>query len=706
MSALTEENVRAQKDPKILQEICLTLIKVKEKETTSKNKYKQKIISFQQVYKEKELELSCAQQQVKSLQEMVHQIPSQQNDQIEALNIKCASLQSILDSQNLQNVELLDQNKKLNQQLTDSKNEYIQFQQKMNLEIEKLQIEIQQKDAIISSINSNTSIENTIKEPMVVQNLSLEPDVNQEQMNEIQKENEELKIKITSQQTLIETIQKQIYTLTEKLNQSENKLLLQIQTNEHVTNQNDSLQQELSCKQSQINEIQILGTKLEEENQKFKSINSDQENTIKEQNEKIENLRKVISRMTDEQNHLVSIIETNNQKAKQQIAQLKIKIKEINDQSEKEKEQNIEEKTVMLHEKQELQEKIETLKNIRSEKEQELEIQLKNTIKQQESGILQLKDQIELLEKENSEMINDRQKKTKQIQENENQLAELKNENENLSQIIHQKETQIHELDTNNCIFQDQINLQAKEINELRQRLIISQEENKEIQNSIHGMEQIMTNKDETISKLKILLGRSLKTEQRSQDTIQGLNQEINNFHTKIAELSLQIIHSSEQNDHLSNEIKSLQKEIEDNEKSNEQSQKIQKLTQLLEKSNEMYLNLQKENQKLNEESSKRRSFSQQIVHLHSNDITIESNNQHSSDNKDDSVMISDKIVTITYLRRVLLQFFTDEESNRTNLIPMILDLVGCTKEQQNAVLRQYLRSTSLIAKTSSVLGY
>ena len=40
MSSLNEENIRAQNDPVKLQEICITLMKMRERETNSKNKYK------------------------------------------------------------------------------------------------------------------------------------------------------------------------------------------------------------------------------------------------------------------------------------------------------------------------------------------------------------------------------------------------------------------------------------------------------------------------------------------------------------------------------------------------------------------------------------------------------------------------------------------------------------------------------------------
>jgi hypothetical protein len=50
------------------------------------------------------------------------------------------------------------------------------------------------------------------------------------------------------------------------------------------------------------------------------------------------------------------------------------------------------------------------------------------------------------------------------------------------------------------------------------------------------------------------------------------------------------------------------------------------------------------------------------------------------------------------YLRRVLLQFFTEDARNRASLIPVILQLVGCDGEQVSAALRQWERGSGLLS--------
>jgi hypothetical protein len=53
-------------------------------------------------------------------------------------------------------------------------------------------------------------------------------------------------------------------------------------------------------------------------------------------------------------------------------------------------------------------------------------------------------------------------------------------------------------------------------------------------------------------------------------------------------------------------------------------------------------------------------------------------------------------------LRRVVLQFFSLEmESERETMVPLTLELVGCTQEQMSVMMRQRSRSQHLIAKTT-----
>lgn len=53
-----------------------------------------------------------------------------------------------------------------------------------------------------------------------------------------------------------------------------------------------------------------------------------------------------------------------------------------------------------------------------------------------------------------------------------------------------------------------------------------------------------------------------------------------------------------------------------------------------------------------------------------------------------------------SYLKGILLQFFSvDLDSERLLMIPIILELVGCNKEQIAVVTQQYERKKNLLSR-------
>ena len=85
-------------------------------------------------------------------------------------------------------------------------------------------------------------------------------------------------------------------------------------------------------------------------------------------------------------------------------------------------------------------------------------------------------------------------------------------------------------------------------------------------------------------------------------------------------------------------------------------------------------------------------------VAIDQNKIQSENSNNENSELKKKKKKEDKKLAQNAYLRRVLLQFFTEEEKNRPSLIPIILKLVGCNDEQVSAVMRQWERSSHLFS--------
>jgi hypothetical protein len=65
------------------------------------------------------------------------------------------------------------------------------------------------------------------------------------------------------------------------------------------------------------------------------------------------------------------------------------------------------------------------------------------------------------------------------------------------------------------------------------------------------------------------------------------------------------------------------------------------------------------------------------------------------------------KLVKAAYLRKVVLQYFSlEKESERNTMVPILLELVGCTVDQIAVVNRHILRNQSLIARTAGFFGF
>jgi cell division protein FtsB len=119
---------------------------------------------------------------------------------------------------------------------------------------------------------------------------------------------------------------------------------------------------------------------------------------------------------------------------------------------------------------------------------------------------------------------------------------------------------------------------------------------------------------------------------------------------------------------------------------------KNQKLTEMIERSNRLYTQLKDEHESLKQRmrgSAPPCAFARQDVF----DYFRARQPAQKKRPTGDVVMAQG-----AYLRRVLLQFFTEDAKNRASLIPVILQLVGCDGEQVSAALRQWERGSGLLS--------
>jgi chromosome segregation ATPase len=201
--------------------------------------------------------------------------------------------------------------------------------------------------------------------------------------------------------------------------------------------------------------------------------------------------------------------------------------------------------------------------------------------------------------------------------------------------------------------------------------------------------EQSLQEKNAVIANLRALLDKAVKSDERKQVQIEELQRE-----RSVLMLNLQNARKEAGSDgaRLQHEPTPMIQELQ---RANaELESRNRKMQEMLEKSHEVYARLLAEHQGMAAE----RTFCCSVV------FDRNENGKAQSRRMSGTAEREAKLVRAAYLRRVLLQFFSQEmESERNTLVPLILELVGCTKEQISVVIRHYSRSEHLIAKTSGL---
>lgn len=219
--------------------------------------------------------------------------------------------------------------------------------------------------------------------------------------------------------------------------------------------------------------------------------------------------------------------------------------------------------------------------------------------------------------------------------------------------------------------------------------------------------EELLSEKDQSITKLRSLIQKYVKSDQIKQKQIDELQQQVQNltesqFYQTQSRKDLNQ-QGKDNISHLENEIARLRSQLASCSSVNiqELEMKNKKLTAMLEKSNKYYTQLNEKYLSLKETLSQQKH----------NDLVIQQNlhfeilsTKSTGTKKKKSAASMDPII-ITSLRKTLLQFFLTDEDNQINLIPVILEIVGCNQEQINGALVNYQRHQHLINRAGSFFG-
>jgi chromosome segregation ATPase len=145
-----------------------------------------------------------------------------------------------------------------------------------------------------------------------------------------------------------------------------------------------------------------------------------------------------------------------------------------------------------------------------------------------------------------------------------------------------------------------------------------------------------------------------------------------------------------------------LERELEMSEPSAELAKKNRKLARMIEKSNRLYAEMVARNQVLEGELERQKQKTNDFTFAVQQPVFI---SPAAASPGPGGPVHDDSHVMNAYLKRVMLQFFLQDETKRDSLIPMILKLVGCTDQQIATAQRQWARSRTFLPASLFGMG-
>ena len=213
-------------------------------------------------------------------------------------------------------------------------------------------------------------------------------------------------------------------------------------------------------------------------------------------------------------------------------------------------------------------------------------------------------------------------------------------------------------------------------------------------------IEKAILEKDQSILKLRTMIQKFVKSDQAKQQQIEDQQREIQRLVTAMNVPMIAREGSVEEVARLEREIEHLKTQLTQSQASEQLEQKCEKLTAMLDTSNELYAEL-KSKYKALVDSTKPRALSVSECHFterSSRKAHVHEKSGHSSEVEELQAMLAS-------LRKTILQYFLTDLTNQENLIPVILELVGCTKEQIQAATSKFKSNQQFVNRAGAFLG-
>lgn len=313
------------------------------------------------------------------------------------------------------------------------------------------------------------------------------------------------------------------------------------------------------------------------------------------------------------------------------------------------------------------------------------------------------------------------------IEDKENEIANLLKSKQESSDFIEQIKAQLIEKETHVTELTSDINesnIRAQElqykIDELNAEVAKLQEKNASIETLKKSNEELLLEVEELRVKQHVsdqslkekenltkLLNRSIKSDQRNKKEIDQLKSELMEMREKTPFSAS--VENEEKIIALQNRVNELEERLHNSKANQDSENRCKKLSSMLEKSNQLYSQLLEEHQSLQakmKEADLQGKFKKIQLKLSLNTFEVKETTTTtvSGDNSRVKNLDDGHDVMNAYLRRVLLQFFMQDDSKRLDLIRIILSTVNCTEAQIQAAEKEWDRQNPIIERTSGFI--
>jgi hypothetical protein len=242
----------------------------------------------------------------------------------------------------------------------------------------------------------------------------------------------------------------------------------------------------------------------------------------------------------------------------------------------------------------------------------------------------------------------------------------------------------------------EEIGQQKQKIDELRSEL--------ESQNSVtlsKDIERAISERDQMITKLRATVQKCVQTDQQCQQQIEEQQRHIQRLSSLLVDEQRRTRGTSiEEVAKRERQCLELKAELTNSQSSRQLKAKCEKLAAMLDRSNRLF-------DALNE---KYRSLCQQVGRRRPTLAVVQSRDfeqiSAAARRKQQRAEGDRETVALASLKKAVLQYFLTDIGNQEHLVPVILEIVGCTPEQIQAAVRKVKGNQQMVSRAGSLFGW